>query len=86
MTTLVEVNGKKTINFDSKDWKGIVELMKKADEFTEPCVGENSEGERVLISVNHDNITVQTFQNNGWLRENIYWNDCTIEELYHRCK
>lgn len=73
-----------TINFDSTDWRGMVKLMDRAYEFDSMCDGENAEGERVLISVNRDNITVQTFQDNGWMRENIYWRDCTVEELFHR--
>lgn len=85
MTGIIETNGKKEISFDSSDWKGMMKLMERADEFDQPWVGENSEGERVLISVNHNNITTQTFQSNGWARENVYWNDFTIEELFHKC-
>lgn len=74
----------KTINFDPCDWKGMIALMARADEFKEPCFGNNAEGERVAISVNKDNITVETFQNNGWVRQNTYWNDCTTEETFSR--
>lgn len=74
----------KTINFDPKDFKGMQKLMQMADTFTEPAVGVNVDGERVLISVNHDNITVSTHQKNDWVREMIYWEDGTVEELYHK--
>ena len=73
-----------TVNFDSTDWKGMIDLMDHSDQFDSVCEGENSEGEKVLISINKDNITVQTFQDNGWMRENIYYRDCTVEELFHR--
>lgn len=77
-------NGKE-ISFDPHDWKGMKELCKRHEEFTVPCVGENEDGEHVWISVNKDNITVQTFQHNGWIRENVYWiNDFTVEELFSR--
>ena len=85
MTGIIENKQKKEISFDPNDRKGMISLMQKADEFDQPWVGENNEGERVLISVNHDNITTQTFQNNGWLRENVYWDNGTREELFYKC-
>ena len=74
----------KTIELDSSDYKGMIELMKRADEFDSACSGKNKNGENVLISVNHDNITVETFQNNGWIRKNVYWECGMSEELYER--
>jgi len=74
----------KTINIDSKDYSGMLKLMDRADEFHVPYFGKNDEGETVMISVNHDNITVETFQNNDWVRENIYYRDFTTEELFHK--
>ena len=85
MTGIIETNGKKEISFDSSDWKGMLKLMERADEFDQPWVGENNAGEQVLISVNHNNITTLTFQSNDWSRENIYWKDRTCEELFHKC-
>ena len=74
------------LNFDPNDWKGMFHLMDRADEeqFDQALAGKNAYGETVLVSVNKDNITTQTFQDNGWCRENIYWRDTTVEELYHR--
>ena len=88
MTSLVEdvKESKKEIHFDPKDRHGMLALMDRANEFTEPWFGKNSEGEDVMISVNSDNITTETFQNNGWARENVYWRDFTVEELYHKIK
>ena len=74
----------KEIIIDPYDYKGMIKLMDRADEFDVPWSGKNENGEHVQISVNKDNITVETFQNNGWIRENIYWRDVTTEELYHR--
>lgn len=74
----------KQINIDPHDWKGMKELTKKHEEFPYACFGVNEDGEQVLISVNKDNITTETFQSNGWVRENIYHvNDYTVEELFH---
>ena len=74
----------KEIIIDPHDYKGMIKLMDKADEFDLPWAGKNENGEHVQISINKDNITVETFQNNGWIRENIYWRDVRTEELYHR--
>ena len=74
----------KTINFDSSDRKGMLALMKRADEFKEMCFGKNTEGEDVCISVNKDNITTVTYQNNGYARTNVYYDDGTSEELFEK--
>lgn len=70
------------INFDPADVKGMRELMQKADEFSSMLVGHNYENERVLLSINDDNITTTTYQKNGYARENIYWKDGTCEEIW----
>lgn len=73
----------KQIIFDPHDWRGIRELCKRHNEFKTPWAGKNEEGESVQISVNKDNITVETLQSNGWFRTNVYYPlDCAIEELY----
>ena len=74
----------KTINLDTSDFKGMIDLMDIADEFTSMQFGKNAEGETVAISVNHDNITVETFQDNGWTLETIFYRDGTVEEIPHR--
>ncbi len=83
MATLLNKE-KNRIEFDPHDWKGMHDLMDRHKEFTSQYFGENEEGERVSISVNKDNITVVTFQSNGWTRENIYHRDYDVEELYHK--
>lgn len=60
--------------------------MGQHEKFDQMAFGKNEEGETVAISVNKDNITVETYQKNGWVRENIYWEDRNVEELYHKYK
>lgn len=72
------------LEFDPTDWKGMHELMDKHEEFPSTYFGKNKEGERVSIAVNKDNISVMTYQSNGWIRENIYHRDYEVEELYHK--
>lgn len=74
----------KEIVIDPYDYDGMLELMKRHKEFDVPWSGKNEDGEHIQVSVNEDNITVETFQRNGWIRENIYWDDYTTEELFHR--
>lgn len=82
---MIEVN-EQIIKFDPHDWKGMHQLMDKHEQFTSEYFGKNAEGERVGISINKDNITTMTEQSNGWIRENIYYRDFEVEELYHRAK
>lgn len=74
----------KDIEFKTSDLKKMCEIMKHYNEFPMPLAGKNEDNENILISINEHNITVQTFQNNGWLRTNIYHDDGTIEELYDK--
>lgn len=68
--------------FDPTDWASNVSLMLKHSEFKQALMGRNTDGETVWIHINKDNITVQTFQDNGFIRENIYYSDGTSEELF----
>lgn len=51
-----------------------------------PLVGANENDEVILVClVDMDGEKVikwTTYQNNGWIRINYYWNDGTGEELY----
>lgn len=68
------------------DPKFIHDLCMRHEEYPHMLFGENTDGEKVHVSVNEDNLTVETFQHNGWLRTNIYYDDMygTSEELYER--
>lgn len=74
---------KKIVEFDPNNFKKIVELMSNHEEYPSYMKGQNTNGEDILISVNEDHIIVTTFQSNGWVRDNVYWIDGTIEELYN---
>lgn len=67
---------------DPTDAEGMCRIM---DEFCDepgPFSGTDEEGNPVLISVNKDNITVQTFQKNDWIRTNVYNRYGENEEFY----
>lgn len=75
----------KQIKFDPTDWKGMLELCHRYQEFDTYLEGKNSNGEDTMLSINKDNIVLDTFQSNGWIRQNIYYpQDCTVEERYIR--
>lgn len=67
------------------DFVGMCELMDKYGDESYPFCGTDEYGNNVLISVNPDNITVNTFQENGWVRTNIYNRYGDNEELYEKC-
>lgn len=66
------------------DWPSMLKLMDEYGNEPMPFKGTDEEGNPVIISVNPDNITTQTFQKNGWTRTNIYNRYGNNEELYER--
>lgn len=56
-----------------------------------PLSGMNEDGENIIITIGYDEdaqmefYDVHTYQHNGWIRSNIYWEDGTIEELFDEC-
>ena len=69
---------------DYSDMKQMVDLMNRHEEFGTMLMGENSEGELVCTSINKDNVVVETYQSNGWIRKNVIHRDGAIEELYSK--
>lgn len=67
---------------DPSDFDGMLEIMDAYGDTEMPFSGVNDEGEDVSISVFSDRIVVETYQSNGWVRENIFWRDGTREELF----
>ena len=73
-------------NIVVEDWGDSALRDKLMEEFgssTEPFIGENQDGERILIHVNPDSIVLETWQNNGWVRKNYYYyGEDFCEELF----
>lgn len=73
------------IYFDSKDWNSMEKLMDEYGDSIFPFRCINDQGETVLLSINPDNIVAETFQNNGWVRKNVYYReDHLVEETYEK--
>lgn len=70
------------INFADLD--DIIRTCKEYGDSDMPFCGNNDDGESVVISVFTDKIVVETLQSNGWTRQNVYWTDGTVEELYKK--
>lgn len=77
----MKVNAK-AICFDPCDLKSLTELMDNCTNYNEMLFGKNTKGEEVRISVFDDHIFVVTEQNNGWIRENYYYRDGSVEEIF----
>lgn len=69
---------------DPANMRGLIQIMDAHGNSEYPFIGENENGEKVVISVCSDSITVNTYQHNGWCRTNIYHRDGYDEELYER--
>ena len=73
-----------TINFDSSNLSLMRKLMKECGNSHFPFWGENKEKESMLISIFPQKIVTIAFQNNGWVRQNIYYPDGSSEESYEK--
>jgi len=56
----------------SYDSGKLVECMAEYGDTDTPFVGKNADGETVMVHVAKDNIIVETYQSNGWVRKNYY--------------
>lgn len=59
------------------------ELVRKHG-FVEGYTGRNEDGLFVIVTIDSESASIRTLQENGWIRENIYYPDGTEEELYSR--
>lgn len=70
------------IKFDPADLEGMRELMEEYGDSKTEKFGSNELGENIGISIFKDKIVVVTYQSNGWIRKNIYYQDGSREELF----
>lgn len=71
-----------TIEFKWNDIDNLREIMNEYGDIDHMIFGENQDGEDQRISIGQENIFVDTFQMNGWVRRNVFWYDGTVEEIY----
>lgn len=50
----------------------------------EQMFGKNDEGENVIVERYEEYILTVTFQRNDWVRENYYYEDGRVEEIFTR--
>lgn len=60
------------------------EIKMKREKRTLVNIGYNEYGEFMEVWEAEEKTIYKTYQNNGWIRTNIHWNDGTYEELYSR--
>lgn len=78
------------ISFDSTDYEGMIQLMEEYGDSEHAFIGETDYGEMIMISINPDNIVTEVFQDNDWVRKEVYSIDpdipgaITRETSYHR--
>lgn len=70
------------IRIDPSDPKGLEALMDKYGDSRCMTIGSNEIGEDVTISIFRDKIITETYQANGWIRQNVYHRDRSREELF----
>lgn len=68
---------------DYSNHNQLVDLMNHADDYPYMLTGENQNGEFTTTSITPDCIILETLQDNGWIRKNVYYCDGLVEEIYH---
>lgn len=72
----------KHIVFSPEDFTSMTDLMDKYGNTQSMLSAKNENGEYVHLSIFKNFIVATTLQFNGWVRENIYWRDKTVEEIF----
>ncbi len=52
--------------------------------YVEGLVGNNEDNQVIIVTIDEESASIRTLQENGWIRENIYYRDGSEEELYTR--
>lgn len=73
-----------SVCIDMSDISSVREAMRTYGDSEMPFFGSNEDGEEQIVSVNRDNVTIVTFQHNGWARTHVVWEDGTSEETFER--
>ena len=61
--------------FNPNDERAMFCLMRTTGRFNKTYPGENNDGEKIKIHISENNIIVDTYQENGWIRRNVYTKD-----------
>lgn len=69
---------------DFSDFSQLIELMNNAEKYKSLIVSENENNEKMIIGIYENYISTETYQHNGWIRENYFRRDGTTEELFSR--
>lgn len=84
----MEATSKKAFNpyekFNPYDMFQLTQMIDMADQFDMPLVGENEDGDMVMMEVTQEFVKITTYQKNGWVRVNYFYSDGTVEELYDK--
>ena len=71
------------LHFNTSDWAAMKQLCEDHEKYPEPLFGKTSTHEDIMIEIHPDHIITQVFQQNGWVRKNVYHpQEVTTEELY----
>ena len=61
----------------------MLKLCEEHEKYPEPLFGKTMDNEDFIIEVLPERIITQVFQENGWVRKNVYYpKDCISEELF----
>lgn len=72
------------ITIDLSDLKGSRKLMDEQVYGTTSLIGNNDHGEKTYASISKESIIIETYQENGWVRQNWLHYDGSREEIFDR--
>lgn len=58
--------------------------LKQEFGYVEGLVGNDEDNLPVMVTIDEESAEIKTFQENGWVRINVYYRDGTEEELYRK--
>lgn len=70
------------MEIDYSNYEQLVDLMNHADDYPYMLVGENQNGEFTTTSITPNLVILETLQDNGWVRKNIFHRDGMVEETF----
>ena len=73
-------NNEITIDFSNRS--ALLQVMNTYGNIGHDIFGMSSNRESMVISIHPDKIVANTYQRNGWVRQNVYHRDGETEELF----
>lgn len=69
--------------YDLNNYDDFQDICRKYGNTDSMLFGKTENDELMTISINFDNVITEVYQDNDWIRKNIYTKD-SVEEIYEK--